>query len=69
MINEVNPQLTPQEIQEFQQIVKKAKGIELTFEEAENQASRMVKLAYLVMNNLPIENRLKKAENIDKDRT
>lgn len=69
MINEVNPQLTPQEIQEFQQIVKKAKGIELTFEEAENQASRMVKLAYLVMNNLPIENRFKKAENIDKDRT
>lgn len=69
MISEVSPQLTQQEILEFAQIVKKTKGIDLTFEEAENQASRMVKLAYLVMNNLPIENKPARTENIDKDRT
>lgn len=40
--------LTYEEIQEFKQIVKKVKDIELTDEEAEDQAIRMIKLALLV---------------------
>ena len=40
--------LTYEEIQEFKQIVKKVKDIDLTDEEAEDQARRMIKLALLV---------------------
>ncbi len=40
--------LTDEEIQEFKQIVKRVKDIDLTDEEAEDQAIRMIKLAYLV---------------------
>ncbi len=43
------PSLTPEEIQEFKQIVKKVKGIDLNDIEAQDQATRMVKLAKLLM--------------------
>lgn len=40
--------LTHEEIIEFKQIVKKVKDIDLTDEEAEDQATRMVKLVLLL---------------------
>lgn len=49
--------LTLEEIQEFKQIVKKVKNIDLTDQEAENQATRMVKLSRLIMQELTIEKR------------
>lgn len=36
--------LTPEEIVEFQKLCKEVKGITLTYEEAEDQGSRMVML-------------------------
>lgn len=49
--------LTYEEIQEFKQIVKKVKDIDLTDQQAEDQASRMVKLSRLIMQKLTIEKR------------
>ncbi len=40
--------LTREEILEFKQIVKKVKNIDLTEEEAEDQATRMVKYVLLL---------------------
>ncbi len=54
--------LTDQEIQEFKQIVKKVKDIDLTDEEAEDQAIRMIKLAYLVREKQLLEENRKKTE-------
>jgi len=54
--------LTDEEIQEFKQIVKKVKDIDLTDEEAENQAIRMIKLAYLVREKQLLEESRKKNE-------
>ncbi len=48
-------ELTDEEIQEFKQIVKKVKDIDLTDEEAEDQAIRMIKLAYLVREKQELE--------------
>lgn len=45
------PQLLPEEIEEFRQIVKKVKGVELTSAEAEDQAMRFIKLFRLVVEN------------------
>lgn len=47
--------LNSQEIQEFKLIVKKIKNIDLTDEEAEDQALRMVRLALLVKEKLLLQ--------------
>ena len=51
--------LTDEEIQEFKQIVKRVKDIDLTDEEAEDQAVRMIKLAYLVREKQLFEENMK----------
>lgn len=48
--------LTVEEVREFQQIVKKVKDIDLTYEEAEDQATRMVKLVLLMKQKRLLEN-------------
>jgi hypothetical protein len=59
--------LNPQEIQEFKLIVKKIKDIDLTDEEAEDQALRMVRLALLVKEKLLLEVKIQKVNNNYKD--
>lgn len=52
----LSPDLTVEEVREFQQIVKRVKDIDLTYEEAEDQATRMVKLALLLKQKRLLEN-------------
>lgn len=52
----LSPDLTVEEVQEFQKIVKKVKDIDLTYEEAEDQATRMVKLVLLLKQKRLLEN-------------
>lgn len=59
--------LTPQEIQEFKLIVKKIKDIDLTDDEAEDQARRMIRLALLVKEKLSLEVGIQKVNNNYKD--
>lgn len=59
--------LNPQEIQEFKLIVKKIKDIDLTDEEAEDQALRMVRLALLIREKLLLEVKIQKDNNNYKD--
>lgn len=47
--------LTLEEIMEFQAIVKNVKGIDLTYEQAQEQGTRMVKLVRLLIQKRPIE--------------
>ena len=48
--------LTVEEVQEFQQIVKRVKDIDLSYTEAEDQATRMIKLALLLKQKRLLEN-------------
>ena len=54
--------LTDEEIQEFKQIVKRVKDIDLTDEEAEDQAIRIIKLAYLVREKQLLEENKRESE-------
>lgn len=51
-----SPDLTVEEVREFQQIVKKVKDIDLSYTEAEDQATRMVKLTLLLKQKRLLEN-------------
>jgi hypothetical protein len=55
--------LTPQEIQEFKDITKKVKGIDLTDEEAEDQGSRLIRSFELILEQE--RKKSNKSQNID----
>lgn len=58
--------LTQEQVQRFTQIILDKKGIDLTDDEAFDQATRWLKLSKLVMlyGKDPIENRLGEAQNV-----
>lgn len=62
----LNLPLTKEQVQRFKQIILDKKGVELTDDEAFDQATRWFKLSKLVMlyDKYPIEKRLGEVQNV-----